>query len=180
MRDHCHMTTAAQALSNQSNAQFSTGPRSEAGKLRSARNAPTRHGLTATKFLLLPSEDAAELRAFADELRNDLAPDGAFEVVLVDRIISAAWRLRRVGVYENGVLQGEGADENLGLAFFRDARKGDAMAKVGRYVRECETSLRVNRNLLTLEQARRSGQSVPLPATVDLVVTTTEAVDQSE
>ena len=54
------------------------------------------------------------------------------------------------------------------------------MAKVGRYVRECETSLRVNRNLLTLEQARRRGQSVPLPATVDLVVTTTEAVDQSE
>lgn len=55
--------------------------------------------------------------------------------------------------------------------FFRDANKADALAKVGRYVREAESSFRTNLSLLERAQARRRGEVVPLPATLDVTVT---------
>jgi hypothetical protein len=50
------MATEKQILANQQNAQHSTGPRTEAGKRRSRRNA-VRHGLTA-ETLIDTLEDA--------------------------------------------------------------------------------------------------------------------------
>jgi hypothetical protein len=164
------MTSTAQAISNRINAQLSSGPRSDAGKLRAARNA-TSHGLTSERFLLLPNEIPAELDAFAAGLRSSLAPDGALEHALVDRIVSALWRLRRTPLYEAGVLRAEGGDEDLSLAYFRDACKGDALSKLGRYIREAESSLRSNMSLLERVQARRRGEVVPVPIAVDVVVT---------
>jgi len=164
------MATPAQIAANRENAQHSTGPRSQAGKLRAAKNA-SRHWLTSEAMVALPGESADELRQLADDLREELAPETALEAVLVQRIVSAVWRLRRACIYENGVLRAEGGDEDLGLAFYRDAHKADALGKVARYVRELETSIRTSLNLLTIQQARRRGQSVPLPVSVDITVT---------
>lgn len=127
--------------------------------------------MTSAKVVALPNEDAAELEAFAFELRNSLAPEGAFELLLADRIVVAAVRLRRAGVYERGILMAENGDEDLGRAFFRDAAKADAMGKLGRYIREAEGSLRSNVALLERAQARRAGAAVPAPLMLDVNVT---------
>ncbi len=70
------------------------GPRTAAGKARSARNALT-HGLRARGLVLLDDEDAAEFRAFARALPAELAPQGRLQADLVSRIAMAAWRARR-------------------------------------------------------------------------------------
>ena len=96
------MTSARQRQANQRNALQSTGPRTADGKRRASRNA-TKHGLLA-RDLLLDDEDAAALQALTDGLRNDLHPDGELENALVDRIVSAFWRLGRCGRIEAGLL----------------------------------------------------------------------------
>ena len=72
----------------------SRGPRTVAGKARSARNA-LKHGLRARRLLLLDREDAAEFRAFATRLQAALMPEGALQESLVSRIVIGAWRSRR-------------------------------------------------------------------------------------
>ncbi len=148
------------------------GPRSSEGKSMASRNS-TRHGLSAEKLVALPSEDEEELKAFASELRNSLAPEGAFERLLADRIVMAAVRLRRAGVFERGILLAENGQEDLGRAFFRDASKADTMGKLGRYIRDAEASIRSNSALLERAQARRAGVAVPVPAVLDVMVTST-------
>ena len=96
------VTSARQRQANQRNALQSTGPRTADGKRRASRNA-TKHGLLA-RDLLLDDEDAAALQALTDGLRNDLHPDGELENALVDRIVSAFWRLGRCGRIEAGLL----------------------------------------------------------------------------
>jgi hypothetical protein len=97
------MISTARIEANRQNAQRSTGPRTAEGKARSALNA-LKHGLTAQR-LLLADEDANELEKFSAELRNQLAPDGELEKLLVNRIVSTAWRLRRVERIEVELLQ---------------------------------------------------------------------------
>ena len=58
------MTSARRLQANHNNAKKSTGPRTEAGKRRSAMNA-IKHGMTA-RIAMLPGEDPAEF----EELRR--------------------------------------------------------------------------------------------------------------
>ena len=88
------MTGTARAAASRRNGARSQGPRTVAGKARSARNA-LRHGLRARRVLLLDGEDAAEFRAFATRLQVELMPEGALQESLVSRIVIAAWRSRR-------------------------------------------------------------------------------------
>ena len=63
------MTTLTQIEANRRNAQSSTGPRTEAGKERSSRNA-VRHGLTA-ETVIEPLEDAEDYQAFEEAVAAD-------------------------------------------------------------------------------------------------------------
>ena len=96
------MTTEKQILSNQQNAKHSTGPRTEAGKRRSRRNA-VRHGLTA-ETVIDALEDAADYRAFERAIKSDYSPQTAIEGQLVSRLASLLWRLRRAAIVESGLL----------------------------------------------------------------------------
>jgi hypothetical protein len=87
------MTSPEQIAANGRNAALSTGPRTEAGKAASCLNA-SRHGLLARE-LLVKGKSKGNLTAFADSIRERLAPDGELEDFVVSRVISAAWRLRR-------------------------------------------------------------------------------------
>ncbi len=87
-----------QLKANQENAKKSTGPR-DTSKTR--LNA-LRHGLCARE-VLIPGENAVDLAAFAEGVRNELRASGALEDLLVDRIVSLAWRLRRAAVIEAGI-----------------------------------------------------------------------------
>jgi hypothetical protein len=97
------MATAAQITANQQNAQLSTGPRTEAGKLAVSANARI-HGLAAKKFFL-----ALEEKPLFEELRGALAehykPATAHERALLEDLAEAKWRLRTARTMEASFLE---------------------------------------------------------------------------
>jgi hypothetical protein len=96
------MTSDRQIAANRLNARKSTGPRTATGKSRSSRNA-LRHGLTA-QTVLKPTEDPAEYRAFERAIITDFSPASTIERVLVVRLASLLWRLRRATAMETETL----------------------------------------------------------------------------
>jgi hypothetical protein len=78
---------------NRENALRSTGPRTLTGKHASRRNA-LKHGVLAQE-VLLASEGASDLVDLDRRLRAALHPADDLESLLVDRVVSCAWRLRR-------------------------------------------------------------------------------------
>jgi hypothetical protein len=99
------MTSDKQAQANRRNALRSTGPKTPEGKAAVRHNA-TKHGLLSQE-VLLPGEDAATLEELGERLRAELQPVGELEGLLVDRIIAAYWRLRRLGRVEAGIFAWE-------------------------------------------------------------------------
>lgn len=96
------MRTDLQLRANRENAQSSTGPTTAMGKAVVGRNA-TRHGLLSAR-LFLEDEDPAEFQVLADDLAASLAPVGAVEVTLVERIAVTIWRQRRLVQAETAAL----------------------------------------------------------------------------
>jgi hypothetical protein len=75
---------------NRRNALRSTGPRTEAGKLQSRRNA-VRHGLMA-ETVVCSLEDAEDYSAFEAAIIADYDAQSAVERELVLRLASILWR----------------------------------------------------------------------------------------
>ena len=99
------MTTSAQQIANQGNAQKSTGPSSAAGKARSAMNSHV-HGLCA-KDIVVGLEEQADFDRLGRELDLDLNPRGAVERTLFNEILAAAWQLDRVRRMETEACSGK-------------------------------------------------------------------------
>src|SRR3954470_19352362 len=80
-------------LANRANSKRSTGPKTEAGKLRSRVNG-LKHGLRA-ELPVLPGEDADALQARLDTwiIEQDARTD--VEKSLVEAAVIASWRLER-------------------------------------------------------------------------------------
>src|SRR5688572_233197 len=76
---------------NRANAKKSTGPRTPQGKERSSLNRLL-HGLR-SKRPVLPNEDRRQFDSFARGIRLDLRPRGMLQIVLVEHVIDAAWKL---------------------------------------------------------------------------------------
>ena len=95
------MTSDKQVRANRKNALKSTVPKTPEGKAAARLNAMT-HGLL-SKEILLPGEDEEALKALDENLRAELEPVGELENLLVDRIIAAYWRLRRLARVEAGI-----------------------------------------------------------------------------
>ena len=100
------MASLSQIEANRRNALKSTGPKTEAGKRRSRRNA-VRHGLTAETVIEV-LEDPKDYRAFELSLTSDFDAQTAVERELVLRLASLLWRLRRATAIETGLLQIQG------------------------------------------------------------------------
>jgi hypothetical protein len=103
------VTSDKQIQANRRNALMSTGPKTPQGKAAARQNA-LRHGLLSAE-MLLPGEDEAALRELSERLRDELRPVGELEGLLVERIIAAAWRLRRLGRVEAGIFAWERFEE---------------------------------------------------------------------
>jgi len=103
------VTSEKKAEANRRNALKSTGPKTPEGKAAVRLNA-LRHGLLSQE-ILLPGEDEEALMELGEHLRNELQPAGELENLLVDRIISAYWRLRRLGRVETGIFAWERSEE---------------------------------------------------------------------
>ncbi|HSW02814.1 MAG TPA: hypothetical protein VLI39_21800 [Sedimentisphaerales bacterium] len=87
------MASVAQIEANRSNAQKSTGPRTPEGKARASQNA-VKHGLLAEQ-VVIHGEDPAQFELYREGMLADLAPVGGIEMMLAERAVSLAWRLRR-------------------------------------------------------------------------------------
>jgi len=90
------------AATNRANSQHSTGPRTDAGKQRSSRNA-LRHGLTA-QTAVLPTEDPETYQRHVQQFLDEYAPATPTETQLVHEIANSAWRLNRIPFLEADLL----------------------------------------------------------------------------
>ena len=99
------MTSEKQAQANRRNALKSTGPKTPEGKAAVRLNA-NKHGLRSQE-VLLPGEDEEALKELDENLRAELQPLGELENLLVDGIIAAHWRLRRLRRVEAGIFAWE-------------------------------------------------------------------------
>jgi hypothetical protein len=95
------MTSEKQIDANRRNALLSTGPTSDAGRNRSRMNA-LRHGLTG-QVTTMTDEDRAAHDEFSKALIKDLAPEGAMETQLAQRIATDSWRLNRASAIEDNL-----------------------------------------------------------------------------
>jgi len=93
------MATESQVLANRLNARKSTGPRTVEGKEIVAQNA-VKHGLCARRAVIV-GEDLGEFEFYRDEMLGELAPGGAMESMLAERVVSLSWRLRRAERVQN-------------------------------------------------------------------------------
>jgi hypothetical protein len=95
-------THSRRARANRANALHSTGPRTEAGKHQSARNALT-HGLT-SHSAVLPSEDPAAYQLHCRQFQDEYQPQTPTENQLVHQLADTAWRLNLVPLLEVDLL----------------------------------------------------------------------------
>ena len=89
---------------NRANAQKSTGPKTPAGRQASKMNA-LKHGILSRETVVRGrclQEDEREFADLHQRLWEDLMPAGPLEEMLVDRIVTAHWRLRRALKAEAG------------------------------------------------------------------------------
>ena len=89
-------------MANRANARRSTGPKTEAGKALSRTNA-YKHGLTA-QTIVIGDEDPKAFERLRAELGNEYNPRPGIESELVERLAMHMWRLRRVPVFEAGLI----------------------------------------------------------------------------
>jgi hypothetical protein len=165
---------SSRVAANRRNAARSTGPRSVKGKSRSSKNA-SKHGLLSTEPLLA-DESEKEFEGFRAGVIASLCPEGAVETLLAERVVFAAWRLRRLVRIEGAALErnryqwNTGADQGLGSAFIGLCVNGDIFSKLSRYETAIERGLFKALHELERAQAVRAGRDVPLPIAVDVQV----------
>jgi hypothetical protein len=95
------MSSPAQVVANQANAQLSTGPTTAEGKAKSSLNAVST-GLTG-RTVLLPSDDA---KAYSDHMANIFVrfdPRTPEEEELVQELAQTKWRLLRIPQLEEDI-----------------------------------------------------------------------------
>ncbi len=118
------MSSDAQKTANRLNARKSTGPRSAAGKARSAGNA-LRHGMLSKQIVLL-DEDRDAYDALLKSLHEEWRPLSMTQRILVERIAAHQWKLLRVARAESGLFN------HYGDYGFDQDQDGKAQTKVHR------------------------------------------------
>ena len=162
------VTSLRQIEANRHNATKSTGPKTPQGKAVVALNA-MQHGLL-SREAVIEGESEAELVDLGKRLRRQLAPVGELELLLVDRIVAAAWRLRRAIALETMLFDTERGDSSAyygALAYKGDQNK---LQLLSRYELTLERSLYKALHELQRLQAERQGMPVPPPTAIDMTV----------
>jgi hypothetical protein len=140
------MATEAQIAANRLNAQKSTGPRTDAGKAIVSRNAEKHTKLSRTLLVSSQShqESSSEFSTLCDEYYASLDPVGPLEEMLVDRIVSAVWRMRRAHHAESGeiAMNLQNSDKfnpvPILLQAADEAKREDVLQELGESVPGCE------------------------------------------
>jgi hypothetical protein len=175
------MTTEKQIAANRLNALMA-GVRTDEGKAAVRLNALS-HGFF-SKDLLLPGEDGGLLADLRRRYLDELQPAGELETLLVERIISSAWRLKRMVVSEKAQFR----VRNFRPSNWEDASPGTSSPDAARpFTRMVDYTCSELQNVLryetTLErqifkamhelerlQKMRLGESVTAPLAMDVDV----------
>ena len=96
------MTSEKQIKANRENAKKSTGPRTDSGKTRIAKNA-LKHGLLA-QDAVLPGEDPAEFDQHLTSFEDTYLPRNRVEKEIVRQIADVTWRMQRLSRIETAVI----------------------------------------------------------------------------
>ncbi len=91
----------ARLRANRANAKKSTGPKTEAGKTRSALNA-TRHGIL-SQVIHLPEEELNSYHEFTEQYVSSLNPVGMVETQLANSCADLQFRLHRLAAAEHNL-----------------------------------------------------------------------------
>jgi hypothetical protein len=178
------VTTEKQITANRLNA-LTAGVRTEEGKTAVRLNAVS-HGFF-SRDLLLPGEDAALLADLRRRYLDELQPVGELETLLVERIVSSAWRLKRMVVSEKAQFK----VRNFRPSNWEEAPPGASppdeprpfirmvdythseLQNVLRYETTLERQIFKAMHELERLQKMRLGESVPAPLIMDVDVNTT-------
>lgn len=151
-------TSQKQIDANRENAKKG-GVKTDEGKAVSKYNA-LKHGIL-SKQILFEGEDENELLALEKRLRAELSPSTEIELLLVDKIASNIWRLKRALSFEkDDVIFTSDYDGTVGL-------KADA-DRFFRYETMLERSIYKALHELERIQAKRNGEKVPPPIALDI------------
>jgi hypothetical protein len=113
------MSTEAQIIANQQNAQHSTGPTTPEGKAASCMNN-FRTGLTGDSFSVLPWENEADYHTLHSALLAQLDPRGPLERLLIEKMAQHQWLAQRALVLQDMCFQQDvpNCDEEKKLALY--------------------------------------------------------------
>ncbi len=151
-------TSQKQIDANRENAKKG-GVKTDEGKAVSKYNA-LKHGIL-SKQILFEGEDENELLELEKKLRLELSPASEIELLLVDKIASSIWRLKRALSFEkDDVIFTSDFDGTVGL-------KADA-DRFFRYETMLERSIYKALHELERIQAKRNGEKVPPPIALDV------------
>jgi hypothetical protein len=116
-----------------------------------------------SREVVLAEEDRSVFRDFAAGLWEYLQPVGALECLLADRIVTTAWRLRRILTIESGLFERDerfSGLQSVGTLFAQDSGEEGAFVKLSRYEVSIERSFFRALHELERLQARRLGIDV--------------------
>jgi hypothetical protein len=172
------MTTQKQVEANRKNAKLG-GVKTDAGKEVSKYNA-MKHGIL-SKEILIDGEDEQILIELGKKLRVQLAPEGELEMILVDRIISNVWRLKRLLKIEKSSMEWSRADTLYDSIEFGTKTEGQLELKAERDMVTCYAIPLILRYETTIErsfikalhelqriQSARKGEGSQIPIAVDI------------
>jgi hypothetical protein len=133
---------------------------------------PLKHGLLA-RDVVIPGEILNDFSELREQLWDCFHPVGRLEEDHVERLAVQTWRQNRGVRVEAAIFASElegfrlhdEGERPLAQAFFI---RGDIFLKLARYQNQSERSYSQTLHELQRLQAARAGQSVPLPAAVDV------------
>jgi len=160
--------SADQAAINRANARLSTGPKTEAGKLRSSQNA-FQHGLYSTQ-LIIPGEDPAEFDVLRANLRREYQPLCTTEEILVDELAQQFWRMRRCRELEARIFHPDNLTASFASGLLRLVERALASAERG-FHRSLQALLKLQEN--------RTHKEAPTPSVPHHVIDS-DADDDTE
>lgn len=135
------------------------GVKTDEGKAVSKYNA-LKHGIL-SKQILFEGEDEDELLTLEKRLRAELSPATEIELLLVDKIASNIWRLKRALSFEkDDVIFASDFDGTVGLKVDAD--------RFFRYETMLERGIYKALHELERIQAKRNGEKVPPSIALDI------------
>ncbi|NGX40377.1 MAG: hypothetical protein KR126chlam4_00196 [Candidatus Anoxychlamydiales bacterium] len=160
------MSSLLNIQANKNNALKSTGPQTKSGKEISSKNS-LKHGIL-SKDLIIRDESPKELEIFKNNIYMSLQPKGSIEELLVEKIITSAWRLRRILQIENEQFQKNGYPkwEQLNQAF--KGYEGNFIKTLSRYEIMLERNFYKALHELQRIQGIRNGQGVLASVAVEI------------